>query len=412
MTISFFDLTEVELTKDYVESVALTATDFCHSIIVLNSNNVRFFKESIESGFDIEYVVNNDLNVEDLITLYSVLFNLIEYNLVIVDDTGIASVEKKINTFYFKEQSSLVATNREFNVKAKAVKEKLSSEKLSNVWSLYSSYIFSIKSRELDFLTGHSFMNSIDIYDRAKDDAIDILRIKEFTNLVKYYKEKNEEFNFSFDSYLSSKVLTVESFVSDNLTKSGTLKQISSFPVSYKYLSSFLYIAAKELYFSQNITASYLMIFRAFETYCEGMLISRDRAKVEEYKKEGNCFLLKKDGKYKKTMGFGNKWGVLKEAGFFNGCEKQTYDNLSKHKEIRNILQFTHGDVLVNGELLYDFDAAVKSMISHFDCIGAQEKFKWESVMDSIKSAFVYNPMPHVAKLLITESGLCLKKCI
>lgn len=410
MTISFFDLTEVELTKDYLDSVALTATDHCHSIIILNSNNVLFFKENIENGFDIEYVVNCGVNIEDIITLYSVLFNLIDYDLVYIDEIGCASIETKKNTLYFKEQSSLVSVNREFNVKAKAVKEKLSSEKLSNVWSLYSSYIFSIKSRELDFLTGHSFMDSIDLYDRATDDAIDILKIKEFTNLIGYYKAKNEEFNFSFDGYLSSKLSTIESFVADNLTKSGTLRQISSFPVSYKYLSSFLYISAKEVYFSQNTTASYLMIFRAFETYCEGMLISRDRAKVEEYKNKGNCFLLKKDGKYTKTMGFGNKWGVLKEAGLFSGCEKQAYDNLSKHKEIRNILQFTHGDVLVNSELLYDFDSAVKSMITHFDCINAQEKFKWESVMESIKSAFVYNPMPHVAKLLITESGLCLEK--
>ncbi|HIF9069702.1 TPA: hypothetical protein ACX6QT_002245 [Photobacterium damselae] len=410
MIISFFDLTEVELTKDYVDSVALIATDFCHSIIVLNSNNVLFFKDSIESGFDIEYIVNDELNIEDIVTLYSVLFNLIDYNLVSVGETGCASVEIKKNTVHFKEQSSLVAVNREFNVTAKAVKEKLSSEKLSNVWSLYSSYIFAIKSKELDFLTGHSLMDSIDLYDRAKDDTMDILKIKELTNLIKYYKAKNEEFNFSFDDYLSSKVSTVESFVADNLTKSGSLRQISSFPVSYKYLSSFLYMAAKEIYFSQNITASYLMIFRSFETYCEGMLICRGKAKVEEYKNKGNCFLLKQDGKYKKTMGFGNKWEVLKEVGLFSGCEKQIYDNLSKHKEIRNILQFTHGDVLVNSDLLYNFDAAVKNIINHFDCIGAQENFKWERVMDCIKSAFIYNPMPHVAKLLITESGLCLSK--
>ncbi|KJG02106.1 hypothetical protein [Photobacterium angustum] len=410
MRLSFFDLTELELTKDYVDSVALTATDYSHPVIVLNSNNELFFKENIENGFNVDYIVNSEIIIEDIITLYCVLFNLSDYNLVSVDEAGCASIETKNNTLHFKEQSSLVAINREFNVKAKAVKEKLSSEKLSNIWSLYSSYIFSIKSRELDFLTGQSFMDSIDLYDRATDDTIDILKIKELTNLIEYYKAKNKEFNFAFDDYLSDKVSSIESFVSDNLTNSGELRQISSFPVSYKYLSSFLYIAAKEMYFSQNITASYLMIFRSFETYCEGMLISRNKAKVEKYKNKGNCFLLEQEGKYQKTLGFGNKWGVIKEAGFFRGCEKQIYDNLSKHKDIRNILQFTHGDVLVNSELLYHFDAAVKAMITHFDCIGAQEKFKWESVMERIKSAFVYNPMPYVAKQLITESGLYLKK--
>ncbi len=404
------DLRGEELNKELVETAALYADDYENHLILIDAVASTRFLSLNPCLSTIKYCENVSLGTDVVALLFSLYMGDSDYIVVSFNNK-----EDSFNQFNFISLNTAEVNNiadllrKVPSIRDSAVSQ-LNDENIKNQFKLYLNIIMAVKSAELELLTGISSLNEVQLNMRVNDNTGNILELKELKALKKKYELVNTDNSNRLPDYSTFKSSLISRFISDNFDRVGNLTEISSFPRVYKYLSSYIFLCAEESYFSSNLTVAYLLYFRAFETYCEGALIAKNKAKIANYRHEGKTYQLLFGGNYIKPLGFGKKWSVLKSTNLLDGCCQSDLDILSKHKKLRNILLYTHGDFVVNSILLHEFKSTIISIIKQFDTNLVQLSFPWEVITQDFKSLFIYDPLKYVSEILLNEHNLTVKR--
>ncbi|MFH4745266.1 hypothetical protein WMQ67_03085 [Vibrio harveyi] len=257
-----------------------------------------------------------------------------------------------------------------------------------------------VKGVEKAVLQGKSKLSNSFITGKANATAKQLLGLDELKFLDEQYikaKDKHEELT-AIANYFLEKSYSIQRYYCNSISRSGNLVVFSSFPVAYKYLSVFLYLSAKEMLSAGNYTSSYIMFFRAFEVYCEGLLLSQPKmGKIERFIDEyGNlfedCFIIpNKDGDYYKPMGFGGKWNAIRRNKLTNTMPVYLVHKIKHHMNMRNVNVLTHGDVFASLDLLVCLMQSITDAIFYFEDKYSQSSFHWKDVLNGINGHFLNN---------------------
>ena len=400
------DLRSFQITQDLIETVALYVSEYNENLIVIECSQKSDLIQYSPGLAPINFAENSALSIRTILQLYCLNNSIYQIDVLVFEnsDESITShTISNINTSNIKSVSELIKV---VEAKKAEVLDLFIEENIKNSFSLYLNSIMSLSLVEFEFLMGGSNLNEIQLNMRVNDSTGDILVLKELKELKKHYEKLNSDNNLKFLSYKDFKINTLDSFTTQNFDQFGSLIAVNSYPIVYKYLSSFIYTCAEESHYSANLSVAYLLYFRAFETYCEGALIAKGLAKVENYRNEGKTYQLLYNNSYIKPLGFGKKWGVLKGTNVFQQCCPQDLILLDKHKKLRNIMLYTHGEFVVNSILLIEFKNVVSSIIDKMDINLIQQNSSWKSINLKFNSMLIYNPLKYVANIVIDEAGL------
>lgn len=272
----------------------------------------------------------------------------------------------------------------------------------------FSSLTNKIKNKELDLLLGKSGKRKSLLCNKSDATSIELLGIDEFTALDKYYNELLVEYGEDASLYLTDKSDNLKKYFKNSINKKGGCIKVSSFPVAYKYFSVFLFISAHEVMKTRNYTASYILFFRAFEVYCEGVLLSQGKAKIDTYIDDydnvfNDCFILSHKGNNIKPMGFGIKWRVIRESKFTNTMPVKLVRDINVHKKLRNVSALSHGDLVSSLEILIELRTTVIDAISYFENKFCQNVFLWDNVNNDMQKHFVYDFRKYVSAMALNK---------
>lgn len=400
------DLRGTNLSEDILETAVLHAAEHEKHLFIIDSSQEQVMNLLNPGLLKISYCINSGLKTGVIVLLYCLSHSISQASILsFVDEVEIINIQN-FSLMNINNISSVSELIRTVTAKEKEFVELMDDENVINTFSLYLNTIMSLSLAELEFLMGSSNLNEVQLNMRVNDNTGNILELKELTSLKQKYEKINSDNNNKLTNYKTYKVDSLNQFINQNTDQLGSLISINSYPAVYKYLSSFMYTCAEENYYNSNLSIAYLLYFRAFETYCEGALIAKNYAKVANYRNQGMTYQLLQNASYIKPMGFATKWNVLVGTNVFQQCSPQALSLLEKHKKLRNIMLYTHGEFIVNSTLLIEFRDVVTSMIKQMDINLVQGNFPWEVITKEMSSTFIYDPFSYVAKIVIDEQGL------
>ena len=402
------DIRTQEINQDMVETIALIADDAIHHLVIVANEQVSTLLEFDPKLSKLKYCANSRLETELIATLFSMYQGQKNCLLITFNDGNEISKEESYPHIDVGSVKSIIELLGLAQLKKEKTIALINHEQIKTQFNLYSNILLSLKSNELEFLKGNSNLNKTQLNMRVNDNTGDVLELKELVALNSKYLKFNQDNNNKLSSYSSNKTRVLSAFITNNFDRYGDIIEINSYPKVYKNLSAFIFICADESYYASNFSSAYLLYFRAFETYCEGVLIALNLGKVANYKNKGKTFQLLVNNKYIVPMGFGKKWGAIESTNVLDNCSSSDISNLEKHKNLRNILLYTHGEFIVNSEILNEFKVTVTNVITEMDTKLIQSNFPWEKVVEEYKSLFIYDPFKHVADLLMTEHSITI----
>ena len=278
-------------------------------------------------------------------------------------------------------------------------------EDLISKLNYFTSVISQAKGKELELLLGKSNKKIPFFNNKPKSTALGLLGIDEFKELNIHYESLERRHGLNSMAYFSRKINGIKKYYANSFNKKGGCVEVASFPVAYKYLSIFLFLSACETIKTRNYTASYILFFRSFEVYCEGLLLSKKIAKIDKHRDSygsvfNDIFLILKDQTYIKPMGFGVKWAVIRENKLTNKMPRNLLSKIKLHKELRNISIFTHGDMVVSFDILMELKNCVIECIEYFEKESYQKVFNWSDVKLDMESHFIYDFKTHVGNMV------------
>ncbi|MBL4680887.1 MAG: hypothetical protein JKY88_09210 [Pseudomonadales bacterium] len=410
MEICIIDLRNVSLTSGVVEEATLHASESQTKVVILQDSIVDEFCMHFPIGFEVSYLLNKTLSLKTLSFFISLTYKAT--NIKIFKYISGIFKESEENYTYLQviRQDTItdVIENTENN--KSLFLPYLDNENIKNEFELFLNIIMSVKCTERNLVIGSSLLDSSELNLRVDDNVENVLKMQEISRLRLYYQRTKEE-NLDFiDSYVNGKEFLLANYQDDSFDNLGELTLMDSYPRAYKYLSAYIYICAEENKRINNISVAYLLLFRVFETYCEGALISKELAKIDDHPTKGPSFYLKKVNEgYFCPNGFGKKWEVITDrSDLLSLCDEENLSLLQKHKKMRNIMIYTHGDLIVNHELLLELQCTVIEVINNMDTILQQESFMWNLVVEEMKGAFLYNPLYDVVKIMMNKHNLTI----
>ncbi len=299
------------------------------------------------------------------------------------------------------ELNSTFQNNIEYFLKTKSFDNDFISKA-----KYFSSVLISTKEKELELFIGKSNLSKSSIEAKISSKTNELLGRDEFQKLKTHYDFLLSKHPEDANKYLENKIIGIEKYYKHSLSSNGRLIEVEGFPVAYKYLSTFLFLSSEEISKTKNYTASYITLFRAFEVYCDGLLLSQDKAKIDIYiDYKGNqfqdCFQVMKGGRYIKPAGFGPKWGAIREARLTNTLPLVVVQKMELHRKLRNISALTHGDVLSSLEVYSEFRNIIQSIIEYFENKFCQQSLNWFKLKDDMLNQFVYKMLPIVGEMLV-----------
>ena len=402
------DLRGTNLNQDILETAVLHAAEHEKHLFIIESSQEQVMNQLNPGLLKISYCINSRLKAGVIVLLYCLSNSISQVSILSFDD-GVETIDiKNFSLVNISNISSVSELIRIVTAKEKEFVEMIDDENVKNAFSLYLNTIMSLSLIEFEFLMGGSNLNEVQLNMRVNDNTGNILELKELISLKQKYEKINSDNNNKLANYKTFKVNSLNQFINQNIDQLGNLISINSYPAVYKYLSSFIYTCAEENYYNSNLSIAYLLYFRAFETYCEGALITKNHAKVANYGNQGMTYQLLQNTSYIKPMGFASKWNVLVGTNVFQQCCPQSVALMEKHKKLRNIMLYTHGEFVVNSTLLIEFRYVVTSMIKQMDINLVQTTFSWEMITKDMSSTFIYDPFSYVAKIVIDEQGLTI----
>jgi hypothetical protein len=406
------DIRTQEINQDLVETVAIIADDAQHHLVIITSEQASTLLDFNPKISTINYCSSSELETELIATLFNMYQGQKNCSLITFNNGNKILQEVSYPHIDVNSVKSIIELLGLAQLKKDKTIELITDEQIKNQFNLYSNMVLSLKSNELEFLKGNSNLNKTQLDMRVNDNTGNILELKELVALNAKYAKLNRDTDNKINSYSSHKTRVLSAFISNNFNRYGDIIEINSYPRVYKILSAFIFTCADESYYSSNYSSAYLLYFRAFETYCEGALIALNLGKVANYRSRGKTFQLLVNTNYMVPMGFGKKWGVIESTNVLDNCSSSDISNLEKHKNLRNILLYTHGEFIVNSEILNEFKNTVINVIKQMDIKLIQSSFPWGEVVEEYKSLFIYDPFKYVADLLMTEHNITIQESI
>lgn len=393
---------------DIDEESLLTAATLvtCNDTYIIANNKSKTFIENSWS-FDVEAIFNfcAEQEVEEVLASYSLMGigHSNEYF-----EVSVGTFKKlKFNTFNQTTPTTIYELNSSFqnNIEGFLKAVNLENDFNSKV-KYFSSLLLSTKQKELELFLGKSSLSRSLITSKVSSKPSELLGIDEFKKLQECYNTLLNKYSKDAGVYLGNKVIGIEQYYKHSIARSGRFVEVDSYPVAYKYFSAFLFISSEEVVKTTNYTASYISLFRAFEVYCEGLLLSQNKAKIDTFIDDyGNsfldCFQVLKKGNYIKPAGFGPKWRAIREARLTNTLPLNIVVGLDLHKKLRNVNALTHGDLLCTLEVYNEFKTIILQTIDYFETKFCQQTLNWTILKNNMSSQFIYNMLPIVGDMLI-----------
>jgi len=410
MEICIIDLRDVNLTSEVIEEATLHASESEAKVILLQDSIVDEFCMHFPVGFEVSYLLNNSLSLKILSFFISLTYKASKITLFkYINGTFIQS-EENYNSLQVIRLDTITDVIESTENNKIVFSPYLDNENIKNEFELFLNIILTVKCTERNLIIGSSLLDSSELNLRVDDNVENVLKMQEISKLRFYYQRcKEENLNF-IDPYVNEKEFLLANYQDYSFDDFDELILMDSYPRAYKYLSAYIFICAEENKRVNNISVAYLLLFRVFETYCEGALISEELAKIDEHPNKGPSFYLKKvNGDYYCPNGFGKKWEVITDrSNLLSLCDEENLSLLRKHKTMRNIMIYTHGDLIVNHELLLELQSTVTELINNMDTILQQESFMWSLVVEEMKGAFLYNPLYNVVKIMMDKHNLTI----
>jgi hypothetical protein len=412
MEICIIDLRNVSLTKELVEEAALHACESEKHVILLQDFSVHDFHMFFPQGFKLRYVTNTTLSLKTLSLFFSLDSKIPHVKVFKYTGDVFQSNEENFGKFHTFRKDTITDVIENVESIKNQLLQNIHDENAKNEFELFLNIIMSIKYTERKVIMGSSLLNISELNLRVDDTVENILKMQEVSKLRDFYSQANQDNLNMLNTYIHSKDELLANYQEHNFDSSGELNLTNSYPRAYKYLSTYIYICAEENKRANNLSVAYLLFFRVFETYCEGALVVRQLAKISENQDKGASFLLKKvNGTFFCPMGFGHKWGAIQErSNLLSSCSEETLTLFKKHKDLRNIMIYTHGDFIVNSELLLELKDVVMTIIESMEVIMAQNSFRWNSVIEEMKKVFLYNPILSAADIIMNKYTLVFEE--
>jgi len=379
------------------------------SIIITNKKNAALIEKSWSFEVRTKFIFASHDELEEVSLAFCLTHsNTISSYFLFGDDKVISEV--KLQHLKQSPKSSLhdLLSNYQNWLTLFFDKNNISSD-LQAKLKFCSSILFEAKQTELNLLLGKTNVSSQKIIEKADATAFELMAFDEFMSLNKHYENLNNKYNLEASLYFTDKSTQVRSYYLSSFTRAGKFVEVDSFPVAFKYLSVLLYLSGVEVSKTFNYTGAYILFFRSLEVYCEGLLISQGKAKIDNYFDSrtsttfANCYQINKDGQYIRPMGFGLKWNLIKSSGYTSQVPLHLMQKMNLHKKLRNNCSLTHGDIFFTIDLLTEVKNTTFEIINCLESKFSQNTLNWKKLMDNMNQHFVYDLSPKLGEFLINQ---------
>lgn len=166
----------------------------------------------------------------------------------------------------------------------------------------------------------------------------------------------------------------------------------NGFPVIYKIYSALNYAAYKRTNELNLNNKSFMHLFRTLEYYYSGLTILSGRATFS------NGFFVaditNRKG-FQKISGFGSIFSFIKNT--YGNINNET---ISKFLKLRNKFHYTHGDVRISNNVIFDFEKIVLNVIHDYEIEQNQYQIEFDYLVELILTSLKKSPSYFIIKRL------------